>query len=558
MDLKTDTDRSLFYHDHTYAQKLKPIKNLKTCKYIKIQNKVLEPNCLKMKENAKTKTPDRTEANERMCITGIIQEKNLDTLRNVKNKKFFVESGKEIQAEYGVVDENHLKTIDEIVKVDNINEFNFEVKERNSIIGKEDGNLEELFDESDKEITDYGVLNHNYFKMIYDVVKVENINGFKNEEQERKSITGKEDGNLEELFDESGEEITDYGVHNYNYFKMLYDVVKVENINGSKNKKQEYITGEENGNLEELQNVKEEKCGENSEEITLEYGLLGKNEVNPIDQLMKMECKTTIGIEEQESVLGRQEENDKTSQWVKEIMIGDNGEEITIEYGLPENNDFEQVDHSRVRIENNIISEPAINQTGTCAVNNIKFYVNPCPQKLANANVLNVDGTLKCFGQKRSQKVERQNSKRNYKCKMCLKSFRQENFLKAHERTHTNRHPYDCKVCDKSFKLKSSLTRHTKNMHDETYKPKAPKERNVKCDICEKAFLTKAHFSVHLRVHTGERPYACAICSKRFKQKSTVKMHMHTHNSEPRFKCKVCTRAFRKKESLRTHEQVHM
>lgn len=86
------------------------------------------------------------------------------------------------------MDENHLKTIDEIVKVDNINECNFEVKERKSIIGKEDGNLEELFDKSDKEITDYGVLNHNYFKMIYDVVKVENINGFKNEEQERKAL----------------------------------------------------------------------------------------------------------------------------------------------------------------------------------------------------------------------------------------------------------------------------------------------------------------------------------------------------------------------------------
>lgn len=300
--------------------------------------------------------------------------------------------------------------------------------------------------------------------------------------------------------------------------------------------------------------------GETGEEITIEYGFLEENNFKSIDQVMKIENRVATGIEEQELVEKREKENVETLQRTKETIIGDNGEEITIEYGLLEGNDLEEVDNSPLRIENQKYfhiekrKETAVLQMSeSCDAYGINFYVKSIPKTLTNTNVLDLDGTLKCFGQKRLLKTDRQNAIRKYKCKVCSKRFKLENYLKVHERIHMQ-HPYICKVCSKSFKLKSALMRHTKSMHDKTNKPKAPVERSLMCQICEKLFVFQSDLVAHLRIHTGEKPYSCTICHRRFKQKSAVKVHMNTHNAEPRFKCKVCLKAFKWKHSLRLHE----
>nr|XP_022906544.1 gastrula zinc finger protein XlCGF49.1-like isoform X1 [Onthophagus taurus] len=110
-----------------------------------------------------------------------------------------------------------------------------------------------------------------------------------------------------------------------------------------------------------------------------------------------------------------------------------------------------------------------------------------------------------------------------------------------------------CKVCGKLLSSPSSYYVHMK-VHSGS-KP-------FQCTECEATFCRKTYlevnFKVHMRTHTGERPFQCEYCEKRFTQKSSLNTHKRSHTGERPYSCNVCNRAFAVKNYLIAHRWTHV
>ncbi|XP_012262237.2 zinc finger protein 267 [Athalia rosae] len=134
---------------------------------------------------------------------------------------------------------------------------------------------------------------------------------------------------------------------------------------------------------------------------------------------------------------------------------------------------------------------------------------------------------------------------KQWECDVCSKMFTTKYFLKKHKRLHSGEMPYKCNICDKTFTFQQSYHKH--RLYHKDDKPHA-------CSTCGRSFKELSTLHNHERIHTGEKPFACETCGKCFRQRVSYLVHRRIHTGAMPYKCTACGKNFRYKVSQRTHK----
>eukprot|EP00057_Strongylocentrotus_purpuratus_P012877 XP_011667351.1 PREDICTED: zinc finger protein 711 isoform X2 [Strongylocentrotus purpuratus] len=138
-------------------------------------------------------------------------------------------------------------------------------------------------------------------------------------------------------------------------------------------------------------------------------------------------------------------------------------------------------------------------------------------------------------------------------CNVCDYMTRSSARLTIHQKKHSKQtSEFHCVPCKKSFVTASKLQQHKHSpMHKNAVDP-------IICEHCGYVTKKRDNFLVHIRKHTGEKPYRCNHCNYAAADGSTLKRHvMARHSSIRPFRCSQCQFSCVDKKGLTVHLRKH-
>ena len=129
----------------------------------------------------------------------------------------------------------------------------------------------------------------------------------------------------------------------------------------------------------------------------------------------------------------------------------------------------------------------------------------------------------------------------------CGVSFSEETSFRIHLKHSSkcsvaNPQIFTCLRCHQHFTQLEYLEQHIKT-HENLSKDK-------QCSYCGRSFSLNRDLQVHLRTHTGDKPFKCDHCGKSFNPNGNLQVHLRTYTGDKPFKCAHCGKSFTDSSSL--------
>lgn len=136
---------------------------------------------------------------------------------------------------------------------------------------------------------------------------------------------------------------------------------------------------------------------------------------------------------------------------------------------------------------------------------------------------------------------------KKHRCVVCEKRFTGRGGLRDHYKVVHNVGPvFICDQCGKEFALKERLKLHMRTHTG--FKP-------YKCSECDKSFARGSQLHQHRRRHSQIKPYTCELCSRNFTCAANLSVHLKRHTGQKDYLCDLCGRGFLRRDALKKHLQ---